>query len=336
MLRFRLVALAVLLFGLAAAAPAQGASMVFIKRGDVWISRPDGSRQHPITKNGRPGRAAYFSPSIADNGTIVAFQGVHLHSFRPSGRRIVPPRQWAVLGPSVWTEPITMDLSPNGRLVATDNAVYGQEFDPRRSENRPTMVARYVDFFDFRPRRPREVGQTDSYYDYGSPAWIDARNVLTTSYGIFNAQVLKNRVGRQTRGSDFYRDPERDPDTGTNAFILADVEPTRARDKWAVIRRPVRGAELSDTSVGTIQIYRTGNPTTDSTPLCKIGPGRRIGQDADPSWSPDGKTLLWWEQSRGIFSTRVTSAPGCGLRPRRIVRGGLTPDLSRANVPRRR
>ena len=66
-----------------------------------------------------------------------------------------------------------------------------------------------------------------------------------------------------------------------------------------------------------------------------VGPGRRIGPDADPSWSPDGRTLFWWESGRGIFSTPVTSAADCGLKPRRIVRGGLTPDLSRANVPRR-
>jgi hypothetical protein len=77
------------------------------------------------------------------------------------------------------------------------------------------------------------------------------------------------------------------------------------------------------------------HPTTISRPLCMGGPGRRIGPDADPSWSPDGRTLVWWESGRGIFSTPVTSAPDCGLRPSRIVRGGLTPDLSRANVPRR-
>jgi hypothetical protein len=45
---------------------------------------------------------------------------------------------------------------------------------------------------------------------------------------------------------------------------------------------------------------------------------------------------VWWESGRGIFSTPVTSDADCGLKPRRIVRGGLTSDLSRANVPRRR
>jgi hypothetical protein len=330
----RLLALALLLLGLAVAPPAHGAAMVFIKKGDVWLARPDGSRQVAVTRDGRP-RNPYFSPSIADNGTIVALRGVHLHSFRPSGERIVRPRQWVIdPSPSASTEALDVDLSPNGRIAATDNALYGTYYDPRRSERRPTLVARFVDFIDFRTNKAK--GESDSYYDYGLPSWAGSNRVLASSYGIFNAQVLEVRVGRQSRGTEFYRDPERDPNTGTNAVVLADAELTRSGDKFAVMRRPLQGADASDVSVGTIRIYRTGNPPTDSTPLCTIGPGRRIGQDADPSWTPDGKTLLWWESGRGIFSTPVTSEPDCGLKPRRIIRGGLTPDLSQAKVPRRR
>jgi len=81
--------------------------------------------------------------------------------------------------------------------------------------------------------------------------------------------------------------------------------------------------------------YRTDDRSTASTPICAIGPGRRIDEFADPSWSPDGKTLYWWERGRGIFSTPVKSGPGCGLKPRLIIRGGVTPDLSRVTVHRR-
>ena len=329
----RLVVLAFVLLGLAAAAPAQGASVVFIKKNNVWMAKTDGSGQVRVSRDGTRGRP-YYSPSIADNGTIVALKGVHLHSFRPNGRRIIKPRQWAINpSPSISTEPFFVDLSPNGRITATQNAVYSTYYDPRRSQNRPTVSAWFTDFFDF--RRNKEIGLTDGFYDYNFPAWIDSRRILSTSYGIFNAHVFTNRVGRRTRGVDFFRDPGRDPDTGTNSFILADAELTRARDRFAVMRRPLR-VNTADLSVGTIQIYRTGNPTTASTPICQIGPGRRVGPEPDPSWSPDGKTLLWFETGRGIYSTRVTSAPGCGIRPRRIVSGAHSPDLSRANVPRRR
>ena len=329
----RLTAVALLALGLGVATPAQAASLVFIKKNNVWIAKPDGSRQVRVTKDGRRGNP-YFSPSIADDGTIVALRGVSLHSFRPNGRRIVRPRQWAIdPTPSLSTEPLGVDLSPNGRIVATDNALYGTYYDPDVSENRPRLDARYVDFADF--RRNKVLGETDTYFDYGIPSWIDSRRVLTTSYGGYNAQVLEVRVGSKTRGTEFYRDPGRDPTTNMNTFILADAELTRARDKFAVMRRPLLGADADDASVGTIQIYRTGNPPSRSTPLCAIGPGRRINQAPDPSWSPDGKRLFWWELGRGLFSTRVTSAPGCGLKPKLIVRGGITPDLSRAKPPRR-
>jgi hypothetical protein len=47
------------------AAPAQGASVVFVKKNNVWIAKPDGSRQVRITRDGTRG-SPYYSPSIAD------------------------------------------------------------------------------------------------------------------------------------------------------------------------------------------------------------------------------------------------------------------------------
>jgi hypothetical protein len=265
----------------------------------------------------------------------VALKGVHLHSMTPNRRRIVPARQWAIdPTPTLSTEPFSVDLSPSGRVVATHNAVYSTYYDPRTSRTRPELKAQFVDFFDFRTNK--EVGRTDSYFDYGAPAWLDADHVLTTSYGGYNAQILLARIGTDTRGSEFYRDPGRFPDTGMNTHVMADAEATRAGDRFAVMRRPLLGADADDLSVATIQVYRTGRPTTASTPVCTIGPGRSIDYDADPSWSSDGRRLLWTERGRGIFATRVTDEPGCGLDPRRIVRRGSSPDLSRAPLPRRR
>ena len=158
MARFGLIALALLVVGLVAAAPAQSASMVFIKKSNVWMSRVDGSGQVRVTKDGSRGNP-YYSPSIADNGTIIALKGVFLHSFRPNGRRIVRARQWAVNpSPSLSTEPFFVDLSPNGRIAATQNAVYSTFYDPRSSETRPTVSAWFTDFFDFRKSPPRRSG----------------------------------------------------------------------------------------------------------------------------------------------------------------------------------
>ena len=128
--------------------------------------------------------------------------------------------------------PIALDLSPNGRVVATDNAFYSTYYDPRRSEERPTLAFRYVDFFDF--RRTKEIGRTDAYYDYGVPSWIDSERVLTTGYGIFNAQVLEARVGKETRGSDFFRNPGARPEYRHQRLGAR-------RRRGHARRRPVRG-----------------------------------------------------------------------------------------------
>ena len=61
------------------------------QKNDVWISKTNGKAQKRFTKDGTRGRP-YYSPSIADNGTIVALRGIQLHSFRPNGRRIIKPR----------------------------------------------------------------------------------------------------------------------------------------------------------------------------------------------------------------------------------------------------
>ena len=180
--------------------------MVFIKKSNVWMANANGSGQVRITRDGTRGNP-YYSPSIADNGTIVALRSIFLHSFRPDGRRIVRPRQWAINpSPSLSTEPFFVDLSPNGRIAATENAVYSTFYDPRGSGSRPTVSAWFTDFFDFRKSPPKEIGLTDGFYDYHYPAWIDSQRVLSTSYGIFNAQIFTNRVGQRTRGVEFYRD----------------------------------------------------------------------------------------------------------------------------------
>ena len=315
---------------LVTAASAHADAIVYVKRGDVWIARPDGSRPVALTRDGTP-RLTYSSPSISDDGTIVALRVSKLHSFRPSGRRVTRPRQWALSTPTLSTVPISVDLSPNGRVVATDNALYESFVTP---DDRPaaSMIARYTDFNVF--RRNRTIGQTDSYYEYGLPAWTGPRSVLATNVAIYGAQVVSAPLGKMTRGVEVFTDPARDPLTQTNSYIVSDAEMTRNGDRFAAMRRPLQGASSDDPGPGTIQVYTTGAPPSGSTPLCTIGPGRGIDQAPDPSWSPDGKRLYWHEIGRGLFSSSVSPSE-CGA-PKLVVRGAVQPDLSKARAPRRR
>ena len=50
--------------------PAAADSILFVRDGNVWISTPDGSTERPLTAGG-----GFSSPSMADDGTIVALRG---------------------------------------------------------------------------------------------------------------------------------------------------------------------------------------------------------------------------------------------------------------------
>ena len=75
----------------AANAAASAGSLVYVKGGDVWVARPDGSGKRRVTRDGR--RLRYDHPSQADNGTIVALRGTYMHRFTRSGRRLGKSRR---------------------------------------------------------------------------------------------------------------------------------------------------------------------------------------------------------------------------------------------------
>ena len=70
--------LALLAVFLVAAPPAAADSILLVRDGNVWISTPDGSTERPLTAGGD-----FSSPSMADDGTIVALRG---RSFVRCGR----------------------------------------------------------------------------------------------------------------------------------------------------------------------------------------------------------------------------------------------------------
>src|SRR3954470_20199522 len=68
---------------------AQASSIVFVKDYDVWLTSPDGARQHRVTNDGSAA-SPYRSPSQADEGTIVAARGDRLFRLRQNGELLNP------------------------------------------------------------------------------------------------------------------------------------------------------------------------------------------------------------------------------------------------------
>jgi Tol biopolymer transport system component len=113
-------------------ASAFASSIVYVKDSNVWLSSPDGSVTRQITTDGSAA-LPYFSPSQADDGTILAGLGTRLHRFDQSGRAVGAPI------PTVLTNkpasmlafgPFSPRISPDGTKVAYWIGVMSGSFDP--------------------------------------------------------------------------------------------------------------------------------------------------------------------------------------------------------------
>ena len=94
---------------LALPAPALADSIVFVRDGDVWISTPDGATERRLTVGG-----GHASPSMADDGLIVALRGGSFVRLRTDGAPVGVPTaavggDWLVAG-----GPTTRACRPTG------------------------------------------------------------------------------------------------------------------------------------------------------------------------------------------------------------------------------
>src|SRR3954469_1330955 len=74
------IAAAAALVALVCAPAAIADSIAYVRDGNVWLSTPGGSRSYQVTFNG-----GYSDVSQADDGTLIALNGVRLHKLDRSG-----------------------------------------------------------------------------------------------------------------------------------------------------------------------------------------------------------------------------------------------------------
>ena len=294
---------------LAAPAVASADSLVFVKDDNVWLANPDGSGQYQVTFDGTA-EQPWFSPSQADDGTIVAARrgenGGPLHRMRQNGE----PLGDIPLAP-MQAGPFAPQVSPDGRLVAYEH-----------------VFSRFVNGYletSSDVRFTRTDGSTDSAVfgetgrGAGAPSWIDSGRAFV---GV-NAVAMTQTVGQQA--VQWWSDYDHQPRWFSNGESVEDGEV--APNGTVVV---VRG-EHDD---NTIQLYSsTGSFTAPPTPTCTLrgpsdGPaGRRF---ADPTLSPSGDALAW-QEGDGVWTMSLT--PDCkrGV-PRLLIAGASEPDWGPADV----
>jgi WD40-like Beta Propeller Repeat len=323
---FALVATVVLPAG------AQASSVVYIKRGDVWLANSGGSAQRPLTRDGSP-RNPYRSPAYSNRGVITAVKGRRdIHFFNTRGKRIRKKRDISG-GPTPPFDSVIIDhsISPDGRRLASTLWLTSRAGSPRPGEPQGTDYSTSVWYTRVKDGRLHSKGTTDGGQ---SVTWASSgMPIVFAPYVYHSADAWVVDLNRPNDPRQWFQDRATvnvlDPSDGEP---LDDGELTRGRDKIAVVRGPNTTASSGQTM---IRIYAVPNLFDRPAERCDLraAPNTRI---ESPSWSPDGDQLAWSERG-GIWISPISDGAGdCGAAPRLLIRGGSQPDWGPANAPARR
>jgi hypothetical protein len=294
----------------AVAAPAAADSMVYVKDGNVWLANADGSSPYQVTLDGTAANP-YESSSEADDGTIVAIRQVpgerrRIYRMTQSGGLLNPP----IDTPAPGTGAIDARVSPDGRYVAywfvtTVN-------DPLCSfcvdvTNR-ALISRSDSFTN-----ADEIGTPNTG---GWPSW-DGNTTLVLTNG--SGTVWYYTIGMPEAAIWFDNSVFGDGQFPT----LLDGEVSHDGTRFALVR--------GDNQETLITFAMTGAIPAAPTPQCAFtGP---TGKFVNPTWSTDGLTLAWKEDT-GIWEDTIPNVGDCtsyGM-PHLVIPGGTDPDFSPAPV----
>jgi hypothetical protein len=317
---------------LAFAAAAHANSIVFIKDGDVWLARGDGSGQRAITKNGTDVKP-YRSPAYSDTGVISAVRGRRdIHFFNRRGKRLRKKRDISG-GPTPPFDAVIIDhsISPNGKTLASTLWISARSSDPP-SEPAGEDLDTSVWYTKTKNGKMAVDGTTDGGKNV---TWASNRVPIVFAPYVFKSADawVVDLAGDPNDPRQWFQDQANpEPGSFTDGEPLDDGELTRQRDKIAVVRGPNTTASSAPTM---LRVYGMTNLVDRPTERCDLrsAPNTRV---ESPSWSPDGAQLAWSEAD-GIWVSPIAGGAGdCAAAPRQLIAGGSQPDWGPANVPRRR
>ena len=334
-------ALAAALLVLAIGAPAALAdSIAYVKDGNVFLSTPDGARQFQVTTAG-----GYSDVSQADDGTMIALNGVRLHRLSRDGKVLAdfdtPVSDTRPAPSKTFYGPFDPAISPDGTKVAYTYYYMTQSQNP--SCFPPTCVTTINEAGTGYSFADRQTGWDVAGMGYHSgwrhPSWVDNdMTLLSDPSHLPNRDLILDRIsdGGNGHGNMVYNWTS-DMVEGNPHVSGGDI--TRDRRKLA-FQTGENDSTLTVYNVPSFPAsWKDGEPNAGSDPqVCYRYSGAPGGAFGIPSFSPDGGAIAY-HAGDGVHVAAVPAFGGdCTLEgatpnPPLVIPGAREPDWGPADVP---
>ena len=331
--------IAALLLLVCGAPVASADSIAYVKDGNVFLSTPDGSRQYQVTTAG-----GYSDVSQADDGTMIALNGVRLHKLARARIRARRLRHAGLRHAPGAGEDVLRALRPGDLAGRHEGRVHVLLHD---AEPEPDLLPAHLRGRDQRGRHRLHVlrspdGLEGAELGYHSgwrhPSWIDNDNtMLSNPTHMPNRDIILDQVSDGGNGhANVLRNWTSDLVDGNPHVSGGDI--TRDKRKLA-FQTGENDATLTVYFVPEMPTsWRDGNPNVDAVHVCYRYKDPVGGKHGVPTFSPDGGGLAF-ATGDGIhvaavpaFSAGCTTE-GATVTPPLVIAGGSEPDWGPADVP---
>jgi PASTA domain len=283
---------------LALAGPAQASSIAFVRDGDIWLTTPDGSREHRVTAG-----ETFLDVTQADDGTIYGRQSGLLYKLDQHGRQLQPPVQTLDL--------FDLDVTPDGSKIAFWYALSGGGyFDVINSDG------------------------SDGNWDDDNgwhPNWVTNDLAITSNGAGWIETIVEGN------GGSHYWTSKPDETTKYSVGITRQQDRLVAvYREWGdnfEDTGPYRVAHYSNTSAPPRASELFEAPPEDQQPVLRCTEEIGSAEPQNPRFSPDG-TQVAWVYPDGVHVLPVADLEACAQPPGGfILLRATSADWGPANVP---